>query len=261
MGWGDELMVTGHARQLQELDPRKVRVVYEKPRWCDAWDNNPRIALRGEKGDFQDYVARQDFLRPYMKAKLEDRWLWKAYGPPKPEIFFTEKELRFAHSFRGRIVIEPRIKPGASPNKDWGWENWVRLARLMEKAGLKPTLLGSASQRQIQGLEFVHTNNVRYAAAVLSTARAAVLPEGALHHAAAAVDCPAVVLFGGYISPEVTGYPGQRSLFVKTPEHPLGCGWRRTCKHCLDAMASITPELVLKELEGLLVPTSRHLAA
>lgn len=261
MGWGDELMVTGHARELQARDPRKVRIVYEKPRWSDAWENNPRIALRHEKGDFQEYVARENYLRPYMQAKLEDRWLWKAYAVPKPELFLTEKEERMARSFRGRIVIEPRIKPGASPNKDWGWDRWLALCNLLSKKRLQPTLLGSASMRQIPGVEFVHTNNVRYAAAVLSSARGAVLHEGALHHAAAAVDCPAVVIYGGYIAPAVTGYAAQRSLFVNSAEHPLGCGWRITCKHCLDAMASITPAQVAAQLEELLETSPRRLAA
>lgn len=261
MGWGDELMVTGHVRELQKTDPRRVRVIYEKPRWCDAWDNNPRIAGNHEAGDFQHYVARSNHLRPYMEKKLEERWVWRPYGPPLGELFFTEKELRFARSFRGKIVIEPRIKAGASPNKDWGWERWVALAKLMQKKGLAPTLLGSASQRQIPGIEYVHTNNVRYAAAVLSTARAAVLPEGALHHAAAVVGCPAVVLFGGYIAPAVTGYAGQRNLFTGSSEYPLGCGWRVHCRHCLDAMAQITPEQVVGQLEGLLEEHPRRVAA
>ncbi len=262
MGWGDELMVTGHARELQQKDPRKVRIVYERPRWCDAWDNNPRIAANGEKGNFQEYLARVDHLRPYMQAKLDDRWVWRPYGPPVGELYFNEKEQRFARTFRGRIVIEPHLKPGASPNKHWGWKYWCELANGMTKRGLVPTQLGSSSQRRIPGAEFVHTSTVRLAAALLSTARAAVLPEGGLHHAAAAVGCPAVVIFGGYIAPAVTGYASQRNLFVETAEHLLGCGSRRTqCSHCAAAMAQITPAQVLAQLEALLETDPRRVAA
>jgi ADP-heptose:LPS heptosyltransferase len=261
MGWGDELMVTGHARELQARDPRRVRPVYERPRDHEAWANNPRIAGKNEQGDFQAYVARTDGLRPYMKAKSPDRYLWKAYAPPRGELYFTDKELAFAAERRGRIVLEPCTKPGASPNKDWGWERWVELAALMKQRGLAPTQLGAATTRRLPGAEFIETNCMRYAAAVLSVARAAVLPEGGLHHVAAAVRCPAVVIYGGFISPAVTGYAGQRALFVQTPAQPLGCGWRRSCKHCAEAMAQFTPAGVLAELEGLLVPASRHLAA
>jgi len=86
MGWGDELMVTGHARELQARDPRRVRPVYEKQRDHEAWENNPRIAGKQEKGDFQQYRGRVDGLRPYMTAKSGDRYGWKAYGPPVGEL-------------------------------------------------------------------------------------------------------------------------------------------------------------------------------
>lgn len=256
MGWGDELMVTGHARVLQQADPRRVRPVYERPRDHEAWQNNPRIAGKHERGDFQEYVARVDGLRPYMVAKRDDRYAWKPYQPPVGELFFSEKELAFGARFAGRIVIEPSLKGGASPNKDWGWERWQELATLMVAHGLQPTQVGPAETRLLRGVEFVHTNSMRYAAAVLAGARAAVLPEGGLHHVAAAVGCAAVVLYGGFITPAVTGYAGQVGLFHATSEHPLGCGWRRSCRHCADAMAQFPPAKVHEALQQLLARES-----
>lgn len=252
MGWGDELMVTGHARELQARDPRKVRPVYEKPREAEAWLNNPRLAAKHEEGDFQAFVARVNGLRPYMAAKSPDRYTWRAYGPPAGEIYFSEKELAFGAKFPERIVLEPNIKPGASPNKDWGWERWVELARLVQTSGQQPTQVGPAPTRRLPGAEFIETNSMRYAAAVLARARAAVLPEGGLHHVAAAVRCRAVVIFGGFIAPEVTGYASQVSLFHPTSKHPLGCGFRRSCHHCVEAMGKFPPDLVLEQLERLL---------
>ena len=51
MGWGDEIIVTGVARRLQE-DARswlRVRVLDRKgrPRWHPLWDQNPRFARAG----------------------------------------------------------------------------------------------------------------------------------------------------------------------------------------------------------------------
>lgn len=261
MGWGDELMVTGHARELQARDPRKVKVDYERNREHESWANNPRIAGKNEQGDFQHYRARVDGMRPYMQAKSAERYHWKPYGPPVGELYFDEKERRFARTFSGRVVVEPNIKPGASPNKDWGWDRWVELVRLMHRAGIQPAQLGSASQPRLPGTEFIHTNSMRYAAALLSTARGAVLPEGGLHHVAAAVKCPAVVIFGGFIAPAVTGYAGQVSMFDPDPEHPLGCGWRKPCAHCATAMQAITPQRVFDAFRRLLDASARHLAA
>lgn len=261
MGWGDELMVTGRVREAQARDARRVRIVYEKPRWHEAWERNPRIAMPHERGDFQELQARVNWLRPYIAAKTDERWAWQRHQPPRGELYFSEQELAFGALHAGRIVIEPCLKPGASPNKDWGWERWLELAVLMRARGLDPTQLGPASSRRLPGAEFVETNSMRKAAAVLHFARAAVLPEGGLHHVAAAVGCRAVVLFGGFISPEVTGYAEQASLFHKTAQHPIGCGWRRSCRHCAEAMAQFPPGRVLGQLEEILESDRRRLAS
>lgn len=72
-----------------------------------------------------------------------------------------------------------------------------------------------------------------------------------MHHAAAALGIPAVVIFGGYVSPAQTGYAAQMNLF--TGGQP--CGRRTECAHCADAMSDITPAMVadaLHQLEGKL---------
>jgi ADP-heptose:LPS heptosyltransferase len=253
--------VTGQVRELQRTDPRRVRIVYERPRWHEAWENNPRIALPGEVGEFQELHPRHEYLRPYMVRKTPERWTWKRYGPPRGELYFTPEERGFGERHAGRIVFEPCCKPGASPNKDWGWERWRELVELARARGMALTQLGPASVRRMAGVEHIETSSMRKAAAVMAHAVAAVLPEGGLHHVAAAVGTPAVVIYGGFISPEVTGYLGQRSLFVATDGHPIGCGWRVKCEHCDAAMASISPERVLNELEKLLEESRRRVAA
>lgn len=240
------MMLTGHARLLQENDPRKVRFVYERGRWHESWEHNPRIARPNEKGDFQEYRPRQNYLRPYMVEKTDRRWTWKPYRPPRGELYFTREEEEFGKQHAGLVLIEPRLKPGASPNKQWG--RWTELVALLKAAGLRVGQMGPNAAMALSGVEFVTTRTMRLAAAVMANARAAVLPEGGLHHVAAAVGTPAVVIFGGYISPMVTGYDGQVSLYVEDPKFPLGCGSRLPCPHCQRAMASITPERVMESL-------------
>lgn len=258
MGWGDELMVTGQVRELQQADPRKVRIVYERPRWHEAWEGNPRIARPDELGDFQELRPRDGYKRPYIAEKGDDQWTWRAYGPPRGELYFTPEELKFGEAGRERIVIEPRIKPGASPNKDWGKGRWIELVELAKKQGIRFTQLGPINKYQLPGVSFLITPTMRLAAAVLGTVRAAVLHEGGMHHACAALGTPAVVIFGGFIAPEVTGYPEQKNLFTGAG---LGCGMRVPCPHCAAAMAAIEPAQVLKELEALLETDRRSVAA
>jgi ADP-heptose:LPS heptosyltransferase len=252
MGWGDELMVTGQARLMQMRDPRKVRIEYERPRWFDTYEHNPRIALPTERGDFQILRPRANGLRPYCTNKTPERWTWKAYRPPVGELYLTPQELVFGAQFAGRVIVEPHIKAAASPNKQWGWMRWNKLAWMLMRRGVRLAQIGPGHVESLEGVEFIETPGLRHAAAVVANARAVVVPEGGLHHTAAVFNTPEVVIYGGFISPEVTGYAGQVSLFMNDERHPLGCGWRTLCDHCSKAMASITPEAVAIQLENLL---------
>jgi ADP-heptose:LPS heptosyltransferase len=253
MGWGDEIMVTGHVRDLQKTDPRRVRVMYENAnRWPEAFHNNPRLAQIGEQGNFQEYRPRDGYLRPYMTAKTPTQWSWKTYTPPVGELYLNDRELEFGRSYAGRVIVEPHIKPGASPNKQWGWVNWNKLAWLLRQKGHTVAQMAGGPSPVLEGVELISTRNLRHAAAVLANARAAVLPEGGLHHTAAVFGVPSVVIYGGFISPAVTGYAGHRAFFVDSKAHPLGCGMRVPCEHCVAAMAAIKPEAVALALGDLI---------
>lgn len=255
IGFGDELLVSGRARVMQQTDPRKCLVTYQGSpkwrKWASVWENNPRIAQQDEVGDFQELRARgSNNMRPYHTAKTAERWHYNQdFRPDVGELYFSDAEREFGAKGAGRIILEPHIKPGASPNKDWGWVRWNKLAGLMQKAGMRVTQLGDHGTRLLDGADFIATPNFRMAAAVLERAHAAVLPEGGTHHASAALGIPAVVIFGGYIGVETTGYPMHRNLGVTVAD---ACGMRVPCKHCAAAMAAITPEQVMLELESIL---------
>jgi ADP-heptose:LPS heptosyltransferase len=240
-------MVTGHVRNLQLKDPRKVKIVYERrTHWSPVFDHNPRIARIGEEGDFQLYYPRVNGLRPYCSGKSSKKWTWTEYKPPVGEIFLLDEEKEFGES--GLVIIEPNTKEGASPNKDWGWDRWREFVVRLNKLGIDPVQLGPPKTNVVSGARLIVTETFRQACAVLSKARAAVLHEGALHHAAAVFGIPSIVIFGGYISPKQTGYDSQVNLF--TGGEP--CGMRLPCMHCQEAMAKIKPEQVLEELKALL---------
>lgn len=94
----------------------------------------------------------------------------------------------------------------------------------------------------------IQTPDFWRACAILSRASAYVGHEGGLHHAAAALGIPGVVIFGGFISPETTGYDCHVNLFTGGN----ACGNRTPCMHCRDAMNRITPEAVAEALIGIL---------
>lgn len=250
IGWGDELICTGHVRELYDVHKKKIRISYERNRWHEAFDHNPKILKPGEVDDHIEFEPRTRGLRPYCKSKSSTRWEWMPYKPPRGELFFTEEELKFRNVHLGRVIFEPKLKLGASPNKQWDYRRWGELNRLTQLAGIRVTQLGPAYiEPMLSGVEYLQTRTMRLAAAVISGAKAVVTHEGATHHAAAAFRIPTIVLYGGYISPAVTGYDDQVSLFSG---NDLGCGWRTPCEHCRKAMDSIAPELVFEKLMGLL---------
>lgn len=251
MGWGDEIMVTAQARRLQLRDPRRVVVVNRdgSARWHPIWENNPRFAKRGTYIDDRQIQMLANFPghRPYLDYKEfrnRDRtqpYVYTNFRVEPGEIYLSPEELKLGELVRGAVILEPNVKPAASPNKDWGWERWERLAR--ELRGLRLVQLGPVGTRLLRDVEWIQTDDIRQACGVLSGARLLISPEGGLHHAAAAMRVPAVVIFGGFISPATTGYALHTNLYFGEIDKP--CGMRVPCAHCAAAMARITPELVV----------------
>jgi ADP-heptose:LPS heptosyltransferase len=249
MGFGDELMAVGQARKMNETDPRRVQIFdrFGAARWHPVFENNSRLARPGEEGDFQQ-LHNGPGNRPYILGTADDHWTWRDFECTPGEIFFTQAEKQFASAYRPQIIIEPTLKSRASPNKQWGLERWQQFAKLAKKAGYGLTQLGAPGTRPLQYANMISTPDFRHAAAVLANAKAYVGHEGGLHHAAAALGIPAVVIFGGFISPAQTGYATHRNLYAGgTP-----CGNRTPCEHCKAAMAAITPQHVLNELMRIL---------
>lgn len=253
MGIGDEIMAAGMARAHFEKTRRRVRLIRQagRDRWQDVWNNLPWLMQPGETGPCDTLYAKDTMgLRPYIATKSDRQWIWREYQPTASAFVFTDAEWQASRPADGAVVIEPNLKGGASPNKDWGRARWQQLVRLAPD--LDWVQLGPAGVPLLKGVRHIETRSFRLAAAMLKRSRAAVLTEGGLHHAAAATSTPAVVIFGGFISPAVTGYATHRNLFTGGAGHPLGCGMRMPCGHCARAMAAITPEQVLAALQDIL---------
>jgi hypothetical protein len=260
LGFGDELMATAQARMMQLRDPRKVAVRGKdgRARLHPIWDSNPRIAKPAEVSAGADvqWLDNRPGARPYLDYRkfTPTRWFYTAFsvnddGPG--ELYLSPGELAVAKQVAGAIIIEPSVKPGrATMNKDWGYEKWKQLSRLI--INLPLVQLGPGGTRVLRNVKHVITRTPREACGALTGARAIVTTEGGLHHAAAALGIPAVVIFGGYNSPATTGYNSHVNIHHPDPEYPLGCGTRIPCAHCRDAMSRIMANEVAAALLKLL---------
>lgn len=246
MGLGDALMAAGEARLTYARYGKQVCItrIDGRPLWSEVWENVPYISHMPGPGIIN--MVNCGGCRPYIESKTSEKWTWRAYKPIPAEIILTSAEWEFVDRYRGMILLEPNIKTGASPNKQWPWGKWMHLARQWEPACIQ---VGPPGTKRLPSVEFVQTDTFRKAAAVLSVCSAAILHEGALHHAAAALNVPAIVIRGEYISPQVTGYEGQIDFFVGDG---LGCGARIPCKGCAKAMDLISVDMVLENFARLL---------
>jgi ADP-heptose:LPS heptosyltransferase len=248
MGIGDQLMAAGEARALHERIGRRVVIVdrHNRPQWSDLWDGLPYILRQHEPGAAR--LVNAPGTRPYISAKAATRWCWRPYEPQPAEIVFTPEELAFAEKYRGMVLVEPNVKAQAHTNKAWVFRRWEALLEHPLLAGVRFVQCGPRGVQRVHRAAFVETATFREATAVLSVCRAFAGTEGALHHAAAAVGVPAVVLWSEFIDPTVTGYPQHRNL-----RHAgKACGSRQQCAGCIESMLRISVDEVAANLKDVL---------
>lgn len=240
-------MSMGEAKRLHKATRLPILIVnaHGVPVASELFQGVPYILRQRGRHPYQKIINAPG-VRPYIAAKTGLRWVWKPYTPIPAEIVFTASELAFAEQYRGMVLLEPNVKNIGHRNKDWGWANWLALDHLM---GSQPRIqCFRPGDSILPGVTGVLTPTFRQTAAVLSVCKAFVGPEGGLHHAAAATGVPAVVLYGGFVAPNITGYKQHRNLFTGGK----ACGSRMDCRHCRDAMNKITPAMVLGELQEIL---------
>lgn len=258
MGLGDNIMATGMAKSAVKRGKRIAFGDGSNILWDQhseqIFRNNPNIASFGsERDDDVEWIPFYKGNRLYNKHdQTNDRWIWNCDFKAKPgEIFFTDKELTFAQKFGSDFVlIEPYVPTykGCAENKTWPLNRYNNVVQMLKARGHNVRQFihtGGA----LAGVGTIQTPTFRHALAVLAQAALYIGPEGGLHHGAAAVGIPAVVIFGGFIPPQVTGYDSHVNL-TGGAEH--ACGSLTPCKHCKVAMENIASKEVYRVAKEIL---------
>lgn len=249
MGMGDILMSMGEARALHAKTGQPVLIVGLDGRPVKhegLFDGVPYLLREPTNRVAYQRLKNGPGLRPYIAQKSSRQWTWAPYRPKPAELVFTPSELEFAERYRGMVMIEPQVKKIGHENKAWPQKHWHALLNQMDD-DLMTVQCGPGGTLAITDA-FALTPSFRYAAAVLSVARAFIGTEGGLMHAAAAVGTPSIILWSEFIDPGVTGYDTHINLRVATKT----CGMRTDCMGCRKSMADITPSMVLTKLKEML---------
>lgn len=253
MGLGDQLMASGMARGAKDRGRRiafgnGIQILWDQHS-PEVFRGNPNIAVPGSEGsgdvDWIPYYKGHRLYNRHDKAK--DRWVWNMDFHAVPGEIYLDKAERVAGSRFGSgfVLIESQTVKWKSvaPNKDWGRENYQKVADLLKEVGHRVVQFVYDDTAPLSGVERIRTTSYRDALAVMSHAAIYIGPEGGSHHGAAAVGIPAVVLFGGFIPPSVTGYSTHANLTGGAE----ACGSLHACPHCKAAMAAISVDEVLEE--------------
>jgi ADP-heptose:LPS heptosyltransferase/Flp pilus assembly protein TadD len=253
---GDCIMATAECRDHLVRTGRKVAFgdgLYIEE--SEIFLNNPNIATKTEimDGLLVDWLPNYDARRPYVcqLRSTPEKLFYTDWSVAPGEIFLTEAETQWADQVLAPLagapftILEPSTKNDSGGNKNWLWDRWIEVCA---KLSMPSVQLGPDQARALPGAHRIVTPSFRLACAVLSRATAIICTEGGLHHAAAALGIPGVVIFGGFVHPRTTGYPIHMNLF--NGGEP--CGNRRYCPHCRSIMEAISVEDVLGSLQTIL---------
>jgi ADP-heptose:LPS heptosyltransferase len=261
---GDALFVSTVAHEIKRRRPN-IRVVTET-HWQILFHKNPDVAAafpigsRAREGSFP--VAYDDPWPPERKhvlriicdrLGLEDPAIRTYYHPASDERI-KARSIR-PPSSRPLVVVHPFSGFFAARSKQWDFRHWKRLLELippeietMRFGGVEEpaTPTDRPNHRELVGMD------LRLAAALLEAADAFVGQESGLAHLATALGVPSVVIFTGYVPPDVFGYEQNVNL---SPDLPYAPCWEKDgCPPCKAEICTraIKPETVCERLLDVL---------
>ncbi len=279
MGLGDDLMVTAFVEQEKLKHPKKQIVIgnlKEKKIYGSLiYKNNPNITPvekvdRNKPIHFINYHNRNRPYIDYQKSN-NNNWKWNMDFSPTPgKLYFTDDEKNKAelilnqakehwkknntNKYKGVIFFEStstKIDDSffyyKMKNKDWGLSNWKKLI-----LKLKDNFLVIQSRHgkslKYDGAYYPSVDfDFRTACVIINNCDLFLGPEGGFGHAAAALKRKAVLYFGGWIHPKVTGYNFHENIYFDNPNSPCGAvGY--ICNHCEEARNSITVDYIYNKV-------------
>ncbi|MGA0394036.1 MAG: hypothetical protein ACO3MW_08260 [Rhodospirillales bacterium] len=273
--YGSDILATGEARLISESDP-EAKVAFGNPDalsqnakgktklyWSEIFENNPHILQPGEDAEKLIIAPNYPKSRPfidYRKTKYnfadeQNKSPYKiAYDPDyeatRGELYFTDQEIEEAEKLvkdlNTPIVFLDAFDTIA--NKLWPIERWEELVKSAPYNFVHLTY--DERMETIAGAKHINADTFRQACAVLklSVGNGILLGiDSHLHHAAAAVNLPAAVIWSHYSHPDNLGYPDHINVRWDAAGKP--CGLRDQCIQCKHSMEMIKVEDAMHAIE------------
>lgn len=248
MGLGDEIMALGRAETEYERTGKPVMIctAMGHPRQHPAWDGHPAVVQTFDEQAGK--IIDGGGARPYIREWVGNQIIFNMdYRARAGRVVFDD-QYRWVRPLGAYAIVAPTIKENASPNKSWGALRWEEAIDGFPIPVYQ--LCQSDAEAPIRGAIRIVTPTFRAALGLIESAALVLCNEGGTHHMAASMGTPAVVVFGAFVPPQVTGYDFHHNIAVETPEGY--CGKWTACEHCQKAMAQITPDMVKQKAVGAL---------
>ncbi len=219
-------------------DARAVEVIYQNPTLYGPESHSPF------PGHLVQQMLDKVALDTGMKVKASD---------VRPELDHPKAVFRSDRT----VLLHSKPNPRLS-SKDWGIERWEKLTGLLKAAGIRVRQVGGREEPLLDGVEDLRGIEAADLPEIFLQSSAVICVVGFLMHLAEATRTPAIVIYGGREHPAIDGYPDQ----VHLSSGPLACRGRwgchlgpdLTCPHAMKCMEQITPELVAREVLGMVAP-------
>jgi hypothetical protein len=251
MGLGDEIMAMGEAEALYEATGRPVAVCdkHGSPRWHRAWENNPAVSktLGKDIGTIINCPGKRSYIKRWSHSPRRTEFNHD-HRARAGKIRLTVDEYcmaRMMSPLNPFAIIEPatRLSLRSSRNKEWGLDRWAEVVRDFP-VPVYQFDIGDGTPL-LEGVGVIRSDDFRVSAGIVKLAALVLTIDGGMHHIAASMGTDAVVVFGGFCDPKITGYASHANFYSDIDGSP--CGRYDNCPHCKKAMALITPEQVRAE--------------
>jgi hypothetical protein len=167
----------------------------------------------------------------------------------RPYLFLDEEEVQKGKRVPRQIAIQSAGLDArhSMRNKNWSLEGYQGVVDAL-KDRYDFVQLGSRTDPPLEGaLDLRGKTSLRETAAVLHGSLALVGQVGLLMHLARAVDCRAVIVYGGRETPAQSGYPCNENLY--SPVHCSPCWRLNTCPYDRMCLSQIGVTDVIDALE------------
>jgi ADP-heptose:LPS heptosyltransferase len=256
-GIGDDLMGTTVFHELKKRDPRGLALATQHPALFSnnpdvdkvLWHPRPRLNRWLREGlpfvrlGYAEYDPAHDADVPPPEHILAATCRLAGITGPvelRPYLFLTREELAAGRLADKQVAMQSSglAAAHAMRNKEWYPHRFQEVCSVLDR-DFSVIQLGSADDPKLEGATDLRgKTTLRESASILANSVVFVGLVGFLMHLARAVDCRAVIVYGGRENPTQTGYSANKNLY--SPVACAPCWLRNTCDYnrkCMDMIA------------------------